>query len=133
MQNHLLLTLVCADYETKNAYAFAMQRYLDEGRIMFMQDGASGNPYKDELSNEFAKQSDEILTQMSRCRRFMPKSTLDNPGVRVSWSGKVDHNGTIIAGLKDDMAVCLTIATYWADKIMQLDYPTVNYRHLGLL
>lgn len=109
-----------------------MSRYLDEGRIMFMQDGASGNPYTDPTVNEFEKQRREILTQLSRCRRYTPNSTLDNPGARVSWSGKVDHNGNIIGGLKDDMAVGLCIATYWADRIMQMDYPTVNYAALGL-
>lgn len=99
---------------------------------MFLADGASGSPYSPQLGNEFERQRMAILEQLSRCRRYKPPSTLDNPGVRVCWSGKVDHTGRKIAGLKDDMAMALAIVVYWADRIMELDYPTVDYAMLGL-
>jgi hypothetical protein len=123
---------LCADYELKLAYARITSHYLDEKRLMFLADGASGSPYSPQMGNEFERQRNEILAQLARCRRYKPPSTLDNVGVRVSWSGKVDHSGRKIAGLNDDMAVALTTAVYWADRIMQLDYPTVDYALLGL-
>ncbi len=132
MQNCTLLTILYADYAIKNQYAITLTKYLDSKRIMFMAEGASGSPYSPQLGNEFERQRMAILEQLSRCRRYKPPSVLDNPGVRVCWSGKVDHNGRKIAGLKDDMAMALAIVVYWADRIMQLDYPTVDYGLLGL-
>ncbi len=100
---------------------------------MFVNGGISGNPYTNNDEDvEFRKMSKELISQLKRCRRVVPKMTIDNQIVRVTWSGKVNQAGQIQSGLNDDLAVTLVTGIYWADRIMKLDYPGVNYRGLGL-
>jgi len=106
--------------------------YLEEGRVMFLHAGASGNPYQESGSVEYRKLQTELLSQLKRCRRVVPRASIDNQIVRVTWSGKVNETGQIQAGLNDDIAVTFCTCVYWADRIMQLDYPGVNYAALGL-
>lgn len=120
------------DFQLKNRYAVLGANYLEEKRVMFLHDGVAGNPYQECASAEFRKLQTELLAQLKRCRRVVPRASIDNQIVRVTWSGKVNENGQIQAGLNDDLAVTFCTATYWADRIMQLDYPGVNYAALGL-
>jgi len=116
----------------KNRYAVLGCNYLEEKRVMFMKQGVAGNPYKDDEVVEFRALQTELITQLKRCRRQVPPSTVDKPVVHVTWGGKSNCNGQIQGGLNDDIAVTFCICTYWADRIMQLNYPGVDYSGLGL-
>lgn len=126
-------TSICnADFWHKSQYAVYTRNYLEENRVMFMAMGVAGNPYKDDADVEFRKLREEVITQLKRCRRVVPPETIDNKFPRVTWSGKSNGSGNIQGGLNDDLAVAFCTCVYWADRIMQLNYPGVDYVGLGL-
>lgn len=106
--------------------------YLEEGAIMFLESGIAGNPWKNDPHEEFTINTRELAIQLKRCRRVMPTLTFDNRVGRVTWSGKVRSDGRIQHGLNDDIAVTFCLCVYWADRIMKLDYPSIDYAKLGL-
>lgn len=99
---------------------------------MFFGDGIAGTPWKDDASLAFRENCHQLLIQLGRCRHVRPQLNFDNRVGRVGWSGKVRADGRIQQGLNDDMAITFCMCIYWADRIMQKNYPTIDYGKLGL-
>lgn len=116
----------------KNAYALAGILYLEERAVMFFGDGIAGTPWKEDAFLAFRENCNQLLIQLARCRHVRPQLNFDNRVGRVGWSGKVRADGQIQQGLNDDMAITFCMCIYWADRIMQKNYPTVDYAKLGL-
>lgn len=99
---------------------------------MFYADGIAGTPWKDDRFAAFSANCNELLIQLGRCRHVRPELNFDNRVGRIGWSGKVRADGKVQDGLNDDLAITLCMCIYWADRIMQMKYATVDYAQLGL-
>lgn len=101
---------------TPQAYAYRLQRKLDEDGVAFRADLVAANPWQATSTPEqrAAVAKRLLLSQLRRFQRtpIVPRSLMSR--VRYAYSGVADNDGTRNAGKKHDVVMALLIGLYWS-------------------
>ena len=116
----------------KNEYARLLSDALRKRKIYFYEGCVCANPWKRPYEARLENSKTDLYRQLSNCRKQLPsmdptRAHLGTMAPRVTWSGKIGHDGKMIHGQNDDLAMALAQCIYWVYRIMQMDYPTIPY------
>lgn len=120
---------IWTDRTMKGNYAKAIIDSMGEGTLRYMNGFICANPFKTE-ERATADTKNEIHAQMARARWVTNSRTVDTGVPVASWSGKTGADGKISGGANDDLLVTLGMTMYWMKRILQMNYPSVDYKKL---
>jgi hypothetical protein len=119
----------------KNEYARILTDALRKRKIYFYVDCVCANPWKRPYESRLESSKTELYRQLTNCRKQLPsmdpsRSHLGATAPKVTWSGKIGHDGKVIHGQNDDLVIALAQCLYWIYRIMQMNYPTIPYHEI---
>jgi len=119
----------------KNEYAGVLSKALMKKKIYFYTDCVCANPWKRPYETRLETSKTELYRQLANCRKQLPsmdptRAHLGTMAPRVTWSGKIGHDGKVIHGQNDDLVMALAQCVYWIYRIMQMNYPTIPYKEI---
>lgn len=102
------------------AYAYRLQRKLDESAVAFRADLVAANPRQMNMTpaRRAAAARDVFLRQLKLFQRtpIVPKSLLAK--IRYAYSGKADKDGERTSSKKHDAIMAFMIGLYWSGEHM---------------
>lgn len=121
------------DAPVKTQMAYALQYVLNEDRLSYAEDMVCKNMWLDE-SDRLEKTKKKVMEQLPRYRITLTGLSETNPTAtpRISVSGKVDKDGKLSKGFKDDLIVSLSGNIFFYRKLYEKSLPNLNYNELGL-
>lgn len=138
---------VWTSVDRKQDYALVLRGNLNMQRMCFAADFISStgptdtammakhniNAAQSQNKTPFSMFQNELFSQMQRARTVVRSKTSNSVTARITWDAKCRDDGTPCPGLRDDNLLALCMASYFSERFLMHQIPTVEYHMFDMM